>query len=156
MLPATSSASSLGGNMNTVATRFQVTMAGAAVAAAAVFTPIAANAAPAVQLPAAPVSQMVGNIAEAPGDFLYATQVASLQLVGGVIRFRSFALDSRAQRLQAYATLHPGTFFGQQAAATAQRLLQRRAAFGDTSYSACRGGTGIKVGPYGTVTAGPC
>lgn len=142
--------------MNAIATKFQVSAAAVAVAAAATFAPVAANAAPAVSVPTAPVHQLVGDLAQAPGDLAFAFQVTSLQVIASGIRFRSYSLDSRAQRLQAYAALHPGTFFGNLAAARAQSLLERRAALGDISFSACRGGTGIAVGPYGTVTAGPC
>lgn len=145
-----------GEQMNAIATKIQVTAAAAAIAATTALAPVVANAAPAVQVPAAPVSQVVGELPQAPGDLLYWGQVASLQFVASQIRFRSFILDSRAQRLQAYATLHPDTFFGRWAAAAAVRLEARRAAYGDISFSACRNGTGLQVGPYGTVTAGPC
>ncbi|MEZ0342939.1 hypothetical protein ACAG25_23520 [Mycobacterium sp. pV006] len=143
--------------MNAIATKFQVTVAAAAVAATTALAPVVANAAPAnVHVPAAPVSQMVGELPQAPGDFLWFVQVASLQNIGTIIRARSARLDSRAQRLQAYAALNPDTFFGRWAAAAADRLIAQRNAYGQLNFSACRGGTGIAVGPYGTVTAGPC
>ncbi len=142
--------------MNAIATKFQVTAAALAVGAtAAFFAPIAANAAPAVQVPTAPVHQMVGDLAEAPGDFLFYTQVISLQIIASNIRWRSSSLEGRAQSLQVYAANNPGTFFGQLAAARAQTLLERRAALGALTFSACKGDKGIQVGPYGTVDGGP-
>lgn len=142
--------------MNAISSKINVTAAAVVVGAAAALAPVAANAAPAVTLPAAPVNQVVGGLAEAPGDFIYASQVISLQILASNIRLRSASLDRRASRLEAYAAAHPDTFFGQRAAATALRLRDRRAGFGDISFAACRGGTGIAVGPYGTVTEGPC
>jgi len=142
--------------MNTVATRFQVAAAVAALAAGAVFAPIAANAAPAVQLPTAPVQQLVGDLPEAPGDIIFFATTVSIQAVGAVIRVRSDALDRRATRLEEYAASHLGTFFGDSAALRAARLRDRRAQFGDISFSACNGGSGISLGPYGSVSTGPC
>ncbi|UXA19282.1 hypothetical protein [Mycobacterium sp. SMC-4] len=142
--------------MNALATKFQVGAAAVALAATTALAPVVASAAPAVQVPAAPVAQAVGELPQAPGDLLFFSQVASLQFIASNIRFRSFTLESRATRLQAYANLYPGTFFGNWAAATAERLLERRAYYGNVSFSACRGGSGIVVGPYGSVTGGPC
>lgn len=142
--------------MNAIATRFQVTAAALAVGATTIFAPIAANAAPSVQIPAAPVNVVASDLAQAPGDFGYFLQVASLQAYARQIAFRSASLDRRATRLAAYATANPGTFFGMQAAAAAQRLTATRASLGDISLSICRGGTGVSVGPYGAVTSGPC
>ncbi len=142
--------------MNTVATRFQVTAAAAAVAAAAALAPIAANAAPAVQLPTAPVHQLVGDLAQSPADIIYFGHVVSFQVIGASIRFRSATLDRRATRLEEYAAAHPGTFFGNSAALRAARLQSRLAEYGTISFSACNDGTGISLGPYGTVTSGPC
>lgn len=142
--------------MNAVVTKLNVTAAAIAVGAAAVFAPIAANAAPAVSLPTAPVNQVVGDLAQTPGDLLYAGQVLSLQILARNIQTRSASLDRRATRLEAYAAAHPDTYFGQRAAATAERLRDRRADYGDISFTACRGGSGVAVGPYGTFTTGPC
>ncbi|BBX18012.1 hypothetical protein CRI77_15275 [Mycolicibacterium duvalii] len=138
--------------MNAIKTKLQVTAAAAAIAAGAAFAPGAAHAAPAVQAPAAPVQQVAGGVSEAPGDLLFYSRVISLQIAAANIRFRSFILESRAERLQAYADRYPGTAFGEWAAAAAQRTLERRAAYGQLSFSACRGDSGIQVGPYGTVT----
>lgn len=142
--------------MNAISTKLNVTAAVVAIGTTAALMPIAANAAPAVPLPTVPVNQVVGGIAEAPGDLIYASQVLSLQVLAANIRARSASLDRRATRLEAYAAAHPDTYFGQRAAATAERLRDRRADFGDISFTACRGGTGLAVGPYGTVTEGPC
>lgn len=143
--------------MNAIATKMQIAVASAALAAGTALAPTVANAAPVdVQVPAAPVAQMVGELPQAPGDFLWMMQVSSLQAVGSIVRARVARLDSRAQRLEAYAVLNPDSFFGRWAASAAQRLRDQQAAYGNLSFSACRGGTGIVVGPYGTVTAGPC
>lgn len=142
--------------MNAIATKFKVTAAALALGAGAALTPAVAHSAPAVQVPAAPVQQVVGGVAEAPGDFIYYSRVVSLQVLAANIRFTSAVLESRANRLQAYAAAYPNTLFGQWAAQAAQRTLERRAAYGALTFSACRGDSGIQVGPYGTVTSGPC
>jgi hypothetical protein len=126
------------------------------VAATAVLAPVAAQAAPAVQIPAAPAHQLVGDLAQSPADFLYMAQVASIQAIAAQIRFRSDFLEKRATRLEEYAAAHPGTFFGDRAATSAARQRALRAQYGGLSFSACNGGTGIKLGPYGSVTTGPC
>lgn len=142
--------------MTTVAKRFQVTAAAAAVAAGAAFAPVAANAAPAVQFSAAPVHQLVGDLREAPGDFAYFTQAASIQVIGFQFRLRSASLNRQITRLDAYAAANPGTFFGNLAAQASARKSSRLASIGQITLSACNGGTGIAMGPYGTVTSGPC
>lgn len=142
--------------MNAVSTKFNVTAAALAVGAAAALMPVAANAAPAAPLPAVPVNQLVGDLAQTPGDLLYAGQVLSLQLYAKTVSSRSASLDRRATRLEAYAAANPDSYFGQRAAATAQRLRTQRADYGDISFTACRGGSGVAVGPYGTFTTGSC
>ncbi|WP_140690667.1 hypothetical protein [Mycolicibacterium hodleri] len=142
--------------MNSVATKFQVTAAAAALAATAVISPIAANAAPAVQFSTAPVSHLVGDFREGPAELIYFGQVTSIQLAGLTIRRRSAALNRSVNRLESYAAAHPGTFFGNSAAQAAARKRARLAEYGKLSFSACNGGTGISLGPYGTVTSGPC
>lgn len=87
--------------MNAIAAKCQVTVAALAVGAAAAFAPVAANAAPAVQLPAAPVQQVVGDLAEAPGDFLFFSQVVSLQVAAASIRFRSYLQETLSANLPA-------------------------------------------------------
>jgi len=142
--------------MNTVATRFQVTAAAAVVAAAAALAPIVAHAAPAVQLPTAPVHQLVGDFAQGPADRIFARQVRSIQFIGATIRIRTDGLERRATRLEEYAAANPDSFFGQQAAERAARLQDRRAEYGTLAFSICNGGTGVALGPYGSVTEGPC
>ncbi|PRC46016.1 hypothetical protein C6A85_92235 [Mycobacterium sp. ITM-2017-0098] len=122
----------------------------------AVFATGAANAAPQVALPAAPVTQITGDFAQAPGDLLYFGQVMSIQMAGSSIRFRSSVLESRATRLEAYAARYPDTFFGRAAAQAAERARAERARLGSITLSACRDGEGIAMGPYGTVTRGAC
>lgn len=142
--------------MSTVAKRFQVTAAAAAVAAGAAFAPVAANAAPAVQFSAAPVHQLVGDLREGPGDFAYFTQAVSIQVIGVSFRLRSATLSKQITRLEAYAAAHPGTFFGNMAAQAAARKQNRLNSIGEITLSACNGGTGISMAPYGHVTSGPC
>ncbi|MGE2736475.1 hypothetical protein [Mycolicibacterium vaccae] len=142
--------------MSAIATKFKVTTAALAVGASAAFTPVVASAAPATPVPAAPVQQVVGSVSEAPGDFFYYASVISLQIAASSIRFRSAVLDNRAERLRTYAARFPDTAFGRWAAAAAVRVEQRRAAYGAISFSACRDGQGVSVGPYGTVTRGAC
>jgi hypothetical protein len=48
--------------MNTIATKFQVGTAALAVAASASLIPVAAQAAPAVEMPTAPVTQVLNNV----------------------------------------------------------------------------------------------
>ncbi|MGE2836592.1 hypothetical protein [Mycobacterium sp. SMC-4] len=142
--------------MTAVVTKLQVGAAALAVGAAAAFTPVAANAAPAVSTPAAPVHQVIGELPQAPGDFMYYSRVISLQIAASSIRFRTAVLDRRATRLEEYAAKYPNTWFGRQAAATAERLRERRAIYGGITFSACHNGSGIQVGPYGTVTRDAC
>ncbi|MEZ0342934.1 hypothetical protein ACAG25_23495 [Mycobacterium sp. pV006] len=141
--------------MSAFVTKFQVTAAAVAMGAAVAFTPAAASATPAVQqVAAAPVQQMAGGVAEAPGDLLYYSRVISLQFVAASIRFNSEILERRALRLQSYADRYPDTLFGRWAAAAAQRTIERYNAYGQFELSACRGSEGIQVGPYGNVTRG--
>lgn len=142
--------------MASVATKLQVAAAAAAVSVSAVFATGAANAAPQLELPTAPVSQVVGDFAQAPGDLLYFSQVISIQAAGSSIRFRTGVLERRATRLEAYAARYPDTFFGRAAAQAAERARAERARLGSITLSACRGGEGIAMGPYGTVTRGAC
>ncbi|AFM17728.1 hypothetical protein Mycch_2974 [Mycolicibacterium chubuense NBB4] len=109
-----------------------------------------------MQIPAAPAHQLVGDLAQSPADAIYFGQVVSIQVIGAQIRFRSSVLDKRATRLEAYAAAHEGTFFGDLAASAAARQRAQRAQYGSLSFSACNGGTGVKLGPYGSVTEGPC
>ncbi|TPG34266.1 hypothetical protein [Mycolicibacterium hodleri] len=140
--------------MNTVATRFQVTVAGAAVAAAAVFTPIAANAAPAVQLPAAPVS--VSDLALAPKGPVYIVTATSLQLLSVFLNQSANSQDRRATRLETYAAANPTSVFGQLAAARAAKLRTNEAISRGVTFNVCLAGNSVGVGPYGTITQGSC
>jgi hypothetical protein len=52
--------------MNAIATKFQVTTAAFAVAAAATLVPVAAQAAPNITMPTAPITQVLDRLSEAP------------------------------------------------------------------------------------------
>ena len=80
--------------MNAIATKFQVGAAALAVGASAAFVPVAANAAPAMPAPAAPVHQVVGDLAAAPGDFIWFFQVTSVQLAATFTRSATFWTDT--------------------------------------------------------------
>jgi hypothetical protein len=141
--------------MNTVTTKFQVTAAAAAVAACAAFAPVAAHAAPALSLPAAPVNQIVNDFKAEPGIFYYGT-VVSLQVVGSAIKLQSAAYDRQTSRLSAYAAANPGTFFGNLAAGAVQRKLARQARLNGIAVDYCINGGSVALGPYGAVTTGTC
>lgn len=142
--------------MNAIATKFQVTAAAAAIGAAAIFTPIAANAAPVVEIQAAPVSQVVGDLAQAPGDFLWFFQVTSVQIAASIARTNTYWADSAIARYEARLTRNPDSIFANYWQSRITTLETRRAAYGQLSYSICRNGQGISAGPYGTVTTGAC
>ncbi|MBX7450641.1 hypothetical protein GR927_21880 [Mycolicibacterium sp. 3033] len=137
--------------MTTIATKFQVTVAAAAVAAGAAFVPVAANAAPQIQLPAAPFS--VDNLAEGP---VYVVTAASLQLYSVFLKQSAASQDRRADRLEAYAAAHPTSFFGQLAASRAAQLRTNQAVTNGISFDICLNGQSAAVGPYGTFTKGAC
>ena len=142
--------------MKNIATKCQVTAAAVGIGAAAVFAPVAANAAPAVQVTTAPVHQLIGDLPLDRADRIFFRQVVSIQLIGASIRRSSERLERKVTRLEAYAAANPGTFFGNAAAQRAARLESRLAGYGSLSLSACNDGVGVQLGPYGTVTEGPC
>lgn len=136
--------------MTTIATKIQVTVAAAAVAAGAAFVPAAANAAPAIQLPAAPV---LGGLSEGP---VYSLTAVSLQLYSGFLKASAASQDRRASRLEQYAAAHPTSFFGQLAASRAAQLRQNEAVTNGISFDVCLNGQSAAIGPYGTFSKGSC
>lgn len=147
----------LGGKlMNAIATKFQVGAAALALGASAAFAPVAANAAPAVQVPAAPVHQVIGNVAEAPGDFIWFFQVSSVQIAATMTRSATFWTDTTISIYEAKLARNPDSIFAPFYENRIAQLNVQRAAFGALSISACRDGEGISAGPYGTVTRGAC
>ncbi|AFM16097.1 hypothetical protein Mycch_1290 [Mycolicibacterium chubuense NBB4] len=140
--------------MTTVATKFQVTAAAAAVAAAAAFVPVAAQAAPSFQLPAAPVS--FADLPLQPKGPVYIVTATSLQLVSIWLDQSAKSQDRRATRLETYAAAHPDTFFGQLAANRADQLRQAEAVSRGVKFDVCLNGNSVGIGPYGTVSTGSC
>lgn len=142
--------------MNAIATKFQTSAAALAVGATVALSPVAANAAPAVQVPAAPVHQVVGSVAEAPGDFIWFFQVTSVQIAATLTRSATFWTDTAIARYEARLTRNPNSIFAGYYQRRIAALQERRAAYGQLNYSVCRDGQGISAGPYGTVTRGSC
>lgn len=148
--------STVAARMSTIGTKFQVGTAACAVAAAAVFTPVAANAVPAVQVPAAPVHEVVSNLAQAPGDFIWFYQVTSVQVAASLARTATFWTDSAIARYESRLARNPDSIFASFYQQRITALKERRAEYGKLSYSVCRDGQGVSAGPYGTITRGPC
>lgn len=146
----------LGGNtMNAIATKFQVGAAALALGATAAFVPVAANAAPAVEVPAAPV-QVMGDLAQAPGDFIWFFQVSSLQISAAAVRTTTFWTDLTIGIYEAKLEANPDSIFAPFYERRLEQLAEQRAAIGAITFSACRDGEGYVAGPYGTVTQGAC
>ena len=141
--------------MNAIVTKFQVGAAALAVGASAAFTPVVANAAPAVPVPAAPV-QVVGAAPEAPGDFIWFFQVTSVQIAASLTRSATFWTDTAIARYEAKLAYNPDSIFANYYQSRINTLKQRRAAYGQLSLSACRDGEGVVAGPYGSFTRGAC
>ncbi|WP_163719593.1 hypothetical protein [Mycolicibacterium psychrotolerans] len=139
--------------MTTVATKFQVTAAAAALAVGAAFAPVAANAAPAIQLPAAP---SFADLPAQPKGPVYIVTATSLQLISIVLDQSARLQNIRATRLEAYAAAHPDTFFGRIAAARAERLRKMEEISRGFKLDVCLAGNSVGVGPYGTITQGSC
>ena len=141
------------GDMTTIATKFQVTVAAAAVAAGAAFVPVAANAAPQIQLPAAP---SFADLPLQPKGPVYIITATSVQLLSVFLKQSAASQDRRADRLEAYAAAHPDSFFGQLAASRAAQLRTNQAVTNSITFDFCVGGNSVGIGPYGTVTGGSC
>ncbi len=141
--------------MNAIATKFKVSAAALAVGAAGAFAPVAANAAPAVEVPAAPV-QVVGNLAQAPGDFIWFFQVSSLQIAAAATRTVTFWTDITISIYEAKLEANPDSVFASFYERRLEQLATQKAAIGEATFSVCRDGEGYAAGPYGTVTQGSC
>lgn len=139
--------------MTTIATKFQVTVAAAAVAAGAAFVPVAANAAPQIQLPAAP---SFADLPLQPKGPVYIVTATSIQVLSVFLKQSAASQDRRADRLEAYAAAHPDSFFGNLAAARAAQLRKNEAVTNGIKFDVCLGGNSVGIGPYGTVTSGSC
>jgi hypothetical protein len=139
--------------MTTVATKFQVTAAAAAVAVGAAFAPVAANAAPAIQLPAAP---SFADLPAQPKGPVYIVTATSLQLISVFLDQSAKSQDRRATRLEAFAAANPDSFFGKLAATRAAQLRKNEAISRGFKFDVCLGGNSVGIGPYGTISQGSC
>ena len=139
--------------MTTVATKLQVTVAAAAVAAGAAFVPVAAQAAPTINMPAAP---SFADLPLQPKGPVYVVTAASLQLYSVFLKQSAASQDRRATRLETYAAAHPDSFFGKLAATRAAQLRTNEAVTNGITFDVCLNGNSVGIGPYGTTTTGSC
>ncbi|PRC41348.1 hypothetical protein C6A85_000000116095 [Mycobacterium sp. ITM-2017-0098] len=141
--------------MNAIATKFQVTAAAAAVGAAAVLAPVAANATPAVQFQTAPVTQFAGDFAQQPSGLL---GVFVVQFTGAVTRTSTYWTRFTILNYESLLEAHPDSIFAPFWEARVETLNERLATYGQVEMSACAGGTSYNIvaGSYGGVTTGAC
>lgn len=140
--------------MNAIATKVKVSAAAAVIAASAAFVPVAANAAPAVELPAAPV-QVLGDIAAQPQGLF---GVFVVQFTGAVTRTSTWWTRMTINNYQSLLEANPNSIFAPRYQARIDRLNAQLARYGEVSASACAGGTSYNIvaGSYGGVTRGSC
>lgn len=140
--------------MNAIATKFQVTAAAAAIAAGTALVPVAANAAPAVELPAAPV-QVMGDIAAQPQGLF---GVFVVQFTGAVTRTSTYWTRFTILNYESLLEARPDSIFAPFWEARIERLNEQLASYGEVEASACFGGTSYNIvaGSYGGVTRGEC
>lgn len=140
--------------MNAIATKFKVSVAAAAVGGAAVFAPIAANAAPAVQVPAAP-AHVIGDLAQQPNGLI---GVFVVQFTGVVTRTSTYFTRFTILNYQSKLEANPDSPFAAFYQRRINQLNAQLARYGSVSQSACFGGrsTSIVAGSYGAVTTGTC
>lgn len=140
--------------MNAITTKLQVTVAAAAIAASTALVPVAANAAPAVELPAAPV-QVMGDIAAQPQGLL---GVFVVQFTGAVTRTSTWWTRITITNYQGLLEANPSSIFAPFWQSRINRLNQQLARYGEVTASACAGGTSYNIvaGSYGGVTRGSC
>lgn len=141
--------------MNAIATKFQVAAAAAAIGAAAVVTPVAANAVPAVQFQTAPVHQVVGDFAQQPQGLI---GVFVVQFTGVVTRTSTYWTRFTILNYQSLLEAYPDSIFAPFWEARVATLNARLASYGEVEMSACFGGTSFNIvaGSYGGVTRGTC
>lgn len=144
--------------MSAMATKLKVSAAAVAVGATAAIAPVAANAAPAVQIPAAPVHQVIGDLPEQGPltNLWYFGQSVSIQAAGFVIRINSAINLNRMNFWQDLADDFPDTFLGDFAQAQADRHSQYLENLSMVSAEAGNGVICTTMGAYGAVTTGPC
>jgi hypothetical protein len=121
--------------MNAIATKFQVGTAALAIAAAATLTPVAAQAAPAIPMPTAPVTQVLDQLSLGPATIPDITWFYFGPAPSPTQNPPFFAVSFKIPLLSPLVL---------------QPLFQR--IFGVPSFQACVAGLGLKFGPYGTIT----
>lgn len=138
--------------MNAIATKFKVTAAAAAIAASAAVVPVAANAAPAVELPAAPA---IGQLAEQPAGLF---GVFVVQFTGAVTRTSTYWTRITITNYQSLLEANPNSIFAPFYEARIERLNAQLERYSEVSMSSCFAGrsTSIVAGSYGGVTTGTC
>lgn len=141
--------------MNAIATKFQVAAAAAAVGAAVVVAPVAANATPAVQFQTAPVNQFVGDFAQQPQGLF---GVFVVQFTGVVTRTSTYWTRFTILNYESKLEANPDSIFAPFWQARVNALNARLATYGEVEMSACAGGTSYNIvpGSYGAVTQGVC
>lgn len=141
--------------MNAIATKFKVTAAAAAIGASAVLAPIAANAAPAIQLPAAPVNQLVGDFAQQPSGLF---GVFSVQFTGIVTRTSTYFTRLTILNYQSKLEANPDSPFAAYYQRRINTLNTQLVRYSQVTATACFNGqsTSIVAGSYGGITTGTC
>ena len=119
--------------MNTIATRLQVGTAALAVAAAATLVPVAAQAAPEISAPAAPVTQVIDRMATGIG-------------VGSIPEFQFFWFGSPNPNPTPKITLIPNL--------TVPLLSAVLVGLGLGNKEVCVDGADVKIGSYGGISVG--
>ncbi|ORB30640.1 hypothetical protein [Mycolicibacterium parafortuitum] len=138
--------------MNAIATKFKVGAAAVAVAATTAVAPVAANAAPAVQLPAAPV---MSDLAQQPQGLF---GVFVVQFTGAVTRTSTYWTRITITNYQSLLEANPNSIFAPLWERRVERLNAQLARYGEVEMSACAGGRSYSIvaGAYGGVTQGTC
>jgi hypothetical protein len=119
--------------MNTIATRLQVGTAAFAVAAAATLVPVAAQAAPEISIPTAPVTQMLDRVPDVVG-------ISSIP----DFSFFFFGVPNPAVPAQPRLTLF---------SLKVPILTPILGALGLLNRQLCLGGLSLKINGYGRITA---
>jgi hypothetical protein len=119
--------------MNTIATRFQVGTAAVAVAAAATLMPVAAQAAPVISAPTAPVTQVLDRMSQGVG-------------IGSIPEFSFFYFGTPSPAVPAQPRL---TLFSLKVPILTPIL----GLLGLLNRQLCIGGLSVKINGYGRITA---
>jgi hypothetical protein len=150
--------------MSAIATKFQATVAAAAVATAVAVAPIAAHATPNIQIPAAPVTYALDH------TFALSPALGAGNTLQQTVPFGTAPLDpfndlivlltTAALNVVSAFVIQPAAFVAQAIAGISQGVSNASQAFvnalGHINLQFCIGGTSIKIGPYGKTTTGTC